>query len=87
MGNYPLATGGYASPVFLVDGTTGTSETGEGCSATATFTPAASSHTAGAVVGGAQEFALAAASACVFLITDVAIMISSATAQASGWPL
>lgn len=59
----------------------------DGLQGSATFTPAASSHAAGDVVGGAQDFALGAPSGCVFMITDVVIMISSATAQATAWTL
>jgi len=86
--SYTVPSGGVANPVVIVDGVSGTGDTVlDGLSATATFTPAASSHTAGDCVGAAQEFALAAPSACLFLITDVAIMISSANAMATSWRL
>lgn len=82
-----LNDGSYAEQVITrsIDDAAGGQTSGY--AAIATFTPAASSHTAGDVVGGAQEFALAAPSGCLFLVTDVEIMISSATVQATSWRL
>lgn len=60
---------------------------GVGVTASATFTPAASSHVANDVVGGAQTFALGALSASVFMITDAELLINSGTAQATAWRL
>jgi hypothetical protein len=56
-------------------------------SSSATFTPAASSHTAGDVVGGAQEFASMGISASRIMITSASLRIDSATAQATAWTL
>lgn len=58
-----------------------------GYAASATFTPAASSHVAGDANGAAAEFALAAPSACVFMITSVSLEIDGGTAEATGWIL
>jgi hypothetical protein len=60
---------------------------GVGVSASATFTPAAASHVANDVVGGAQTFALGALSGSVFMITDAELLINSSTAQATAWRL
>jgi hypothetical protein len=56
-------------------------------SASATFTPAASSHTAGDVNGGAQEFTSIGPSAGRVMITSAAIEIDGATAEATAWRL
>jgi hypothetical protein len=58
-----------------------------GKSARATFTPAAASHTAGDVNGGAQVFALGAPEGCLFLITDADLYIDGGTAEATSWRL
>lgn len=58
-----------------------------GCYAEATFTPAASSHTAGDCNGAAAEFVLAAPSGCVFMITDADFYIDGGTAEATAWRL
>lgn len=58
-----------------------------GCSAEATFTPAAASHTAGDCNGAAAEFALAAPSGCVFMVTDADFYIDGGTAEATAWRL
>lgn len=58
-----------------------------GCAADATFTPAASSHTAGDCNGAAQEFALGAPSGCVFLITDANLEIDGGSAESTAWRL
>ena len=79
-----VTIGGVAYSARVV---TGADDEPQGISATATFTPAASSHTAGDCVGAAAEFALVAPSGALFLITDAEIMISSATAQATSWRL
>jgi hypothetical protein len=60
---------------------------GVGVSASATFTPAAASHVANDVVGGAQTFALGALSGSVFMLTDAELLINSSTAQATAWRL
>ena len=60
---------------------------GGGKSASATFTPAANSHTNGDCNGAAAEFALAAPSGCVFLITDASLEIDGGTAEATSWTL
>jgi hypothetical protein len=60
---------------------------GVGVNASATFTPAASSHVANDVVGGAQQFSLGAPSGCVFMITDAEFEIDTGTAQATAWRL
>lgn len=63
------------------------SDTSFAYSASATFTPAASSHTAGDVVGGAQQFSLGAPSGKHFMITDVTLEIDNSAAQSSAWTL
>lgn len=55
--------------------------------AEATFTPAAASHTAGDVNGGAQVFALEAPYGCLFMITDADLYIDGGTAEATAWRL
>lgn len=61
--------------------------TGVGRYAEATFTPAASSHTAGDVNGGAQKFELDAPTGGVFMITDADLYIDGGTAEATAWRL
>lgn len=56
-------------------------------STSATFTPAASSHTAGDAVGAAAEFANAGPSGGSVFITSVSLKISSSSAQATAWRL
>jgi len=73
-----------ASPVTLVS-STGTEWLGD--NASATFTPAASSHVANDVVGGAQQFSLGAPSGSLFCFTDAELMINTGTAQATAWRL
>jgi hypothetical protein len=58
-----------------------------GLSVTATFTPAASGHTAPAVNGGAQTFTSAAYGAGDYRITGASLEIDSATAEATAWRL
>lgn len=53
----------------------------------ATFTPAAASHVANDVNGGAQEFALVGNSATSLLITGAELEIDGATAEATAWRL
>lgn len=60
---------------------------GVGCSASATFTPAAASHVANDCNGAAAEFALAAPSGCRFMITDAELEIDGGTAEATAWRL
>jgi hypothetical protein len=55
--------------------------------ASATFTPAASSHTAGDVVGGAQEFALGAPSGAFVRIVSANLRINNATIETTAWRL
>lgn len=58
-----------------------------GRAASATFTPAAASHTNGDVNGGAQEFALVAPSGCVFEIETVTMLIAGGTIETTAWAL
>jgi hypothetical protein len=54
-------------------------------SASASFTPAASSHTAGDAVGVAAEFALAAPSGALLRIVGASLQVNSATNETSTW--
>lgn len=72
--------------IVISDGTDAL-DTTPGKYAEATFTPAASSHTVGDCNGAAQEFALAAPSGCVFMITDADFYIDGGTAEATAWRL
>lgn len=65
----------------------GTSLATSGYSASATFTPAATSHTAGDCNGAAQTFALMGPSAGRIIITGASLLINSATAEATAWRL
>jgi hypothetical protein len=56
-------------------------------SASATFTPAAASHTAGDSNGVAQEFASMGESAGRIMITSATLHIAGATAEATAWRL
>lgn len=56
-------------------------------SASANFTPAASSHTAGDVVGVAAEFALAAPTGSLLRIVSASMLVASATNETSTWRL
>lgn len=56
-------------------------------SASATFTPAAASHTAGDVNGGAQEFTSMGESAGRVMITSATLKIDGGTAEATAWRL
>lgn len=56
-------------------------------SAAASFTPAASSHTAGDVVGGAQEFALGAPSGALLRIVNATMLVAGGTNETSTWRL
>lgn len=58
-----------------------------GVCASATFTPAATSHAAGDCNGAAQQFSLGAPSGCTFLITDAELEIDGGTAEATAWRL
>lgn len=58
-----------------------------GISASATFTPAASAHTAPAVVGGAQQFSLAAPSGGRIKINSVSLEIDGGTLETTTWSL
>ena len=59
----------------------------ESFSSSAVFTPAAASHVANDVVGGAQEFANMGGATNEILITSVSLLIAGATAEATGWRL
>lgn len=56
-------------------------------SASATFTPAATSHAAGDVNGGAQQFSSIGLSAGRVLITSATLEIDGGTAEATAWTL
>lgn len=56
-------------------------------SASAVFTPAAASHVAPDVHGGAQEFALNAPSGSIFEIQTVSMLIAGATIETTAWAL
>lgn len=56
-------------------------------SASASFTPAASSHTAGDVVGAAAEFALAAPSGALLNIVGASMLVAGGTNETSTWRL
>lgn len=56
-------------------------------SASASFTPAASSHTAGDANGAAGTFAFAAPSGSRLMITTATLEIDGGTAEASAWRL
>lgn len=60
---------------------------GKAYSASATFTPAAASHVAGDVNGGAQTIAFGAISASRIMITSAALEIDGGTAEATAWRL
>lgn len=60
---------------------------GQSYSASATFTPAASSHTAPACNGAAAAIAFGAISGGRLMITSAALEIDSATAEATAWRL
>jgi hypothetical protein len=60
---------------------------GPAVSASATFTPAASSHVAGDCNGAAAEFALSAPSAGRIMITSASLEIDGGTAEATAWRL
>lgn len=55
--------------------------------AAAVFTPAAASHTAGDVNGGAQEFALAAPAGSLLKIVDASLLVAGGTQETSTWRL
>lgn len=58
-----------------------------GLVASATFTPAAASHTAGDVVGGAQTFAFGAPAGSVIRIVSATLRINNATIETTAWRL
>jgi hypothetical protein len=58
-----------------------------GRSATATFTPAAASHTAGDSNGVAQEFTGMGPTGAHVLVTSATLTIAGATAEATAWRL
>ncbi len=61
------------------------SATGGSYSASATFTPAAASHTAGDSNGTAQEFAFGAISGSRIRIVSATLRINSATIETTAW--
>ncbi len=75
-----VSQAGVANPVPV-------SSAGQPFAASATFTPAATSHTAGDSNGTAQEFALAAPTGATIRIVSANLRINSATAEASAWRL
>ena len=56
-------------------------------SASASFTPAATSHTAGDSVGGAKEFALAAPTGALLRIVNASMLVAGGTNETSTWRL
>lgn len=56
-------------------------------SASAAFTPAATSHTAGDVVGAAAEFVLAAPSASLLRIVSASMLVAGGTNETATWRL
>jgi len=70
-----------------IDDVHNTLKNGKGKSASATFTPAATSHTGGDCNGAAAEFALVAPAGCQFQITDVSLLIAGATVESTVWTL
>jgi hypothetical protein len=56
-------------------------------SASASFTPAATSHTAGDVVGTAQEFALNAPAGSLLRIVSASLRVDGGTNETSTWRL
>lgn len=60
---------------------------GKAYSASATFTPAASAHTAPACNGAAQSIALGAISGSRVMITSASLEIDGGTAEATAWRL
>lgn len=60
---------------------------GQAYSASATFTPAASAHTAPACNGAAQSIALGAISGSRIMITSASLEIDGGTAEATAWRL
>lgn len=69
-------------PVTLVDSK---DRTIGGYSASASFTPAAASHTAGDVVGVAAEFALNAPTASLLKIVSASLLVAGGTNETSTW--
>lgn len=76
----PRVTLGSDDPLLAIVTTAGKS-------ASATFTPAASGHTAPACNGAAGTFALAAPSGCTFKIMSATLEIDGATAEVTAWRL
>lgn len=71
----------------MVASGTGYTVLDNGVSASATFTPAAASHVAGDVHGGAKEFALGAVSGSRLKINSVSLEIDGATVETTAWVL
>lgn len=53
----------------------------------ATFTPAAASHTAGDVNGGAQQFSSVGVAGTSIMVLSASVRIDGATAEATSWAL
>lgn len=58
-----------------------------GYSASATFTPAATSHVTPDIIGGAQSFALGAPSGATVRIVSASLLVASGTNETSTWRL
>lgn len=81
---YPIA---LSSAAAAVSGTNPLPVSFPAFSAAATFTPAAASHVAGDVNGGAQEFALAAPAASLLNIVNASLLVAGGTQETSTWRL
>lgn len=83
-----IGGGVEADKVLLID-SAGNELINRGFSASATFTPTASSHTLGSVNGGAQQFSFSPApnSGAQIIITGFEMEIDGASAEASAWRL
>lgn len=73
------ATSANSAPVTLPND--------QASSVSATFTPAASSHVAGDVNGGAQTFSAMGLSGRIIMITGASLEIDGGTAEATAWRL
>lgn len=86
----PVGAGTEAAAFRVTLPTDGTGKVGlnsQAYSASATFTPAASSHVANDCNGAAGTFALAAPSAGRIMITSATLEIDGGTAEATAWRL
>lgn len=80
------ATDGDWERVRVISGQLSVREIG-GLSASAVFTPAAASHVAGDVNGGAQTFDLNAPASSVFEIQSASLLIAGGTIETTAWEL